>query len=89
MTALPLSQPPYGPKEAAERLGVSVDLLEKQFAALGGVKLGRRILIPRHTVDALVDGPDAQKPALERVLATLPALSPEDRLTVARAALTA
>jgi hypothetical protein len=78
---------PYGARDAAERLGVSRDLIEKHYAALGGIKLGSKLLIPRHVVDALCEGPEAGTPAVERVLSVLPALSKHDRVRVASAAL--
>lgn len=86
MTALP-SLPPYTPKEAAARLGCSHDLLERRYADLGGIKVGVKVFIPRHAVDALVDGPDAGKAPLERVLALVAALSEAERVEVARACL--
>ena len=87
VAAHPATPPPYTARQAAERLGCSVDLLEKNFAALGGLKVGAKILIPRHTVDALVDGPEAGVPPLQRVIALLPRLSAEARRRVALTAL--
>lgn len=87
MTALHEPQRPYRVKDAAQLLGVSEDTIARGFAELGGAKVKGTILIPRHRVDALVYGPDAGKPPVERVLETLPVLSFEDRVKVARAAL--
>ena len=90
---------PYSVREAAALLGVSPDEIEANHALLGGRRGGRRILIPRWAVDRLVCDPrDAdggggrgqdKKPPLERVLALLPLLAPEERLRVAQVALAA
>jgi hypothetical protein len=72
-------------------LGVSPDAVEANYAQLGGRRVGRRILIPRWAVDRLVydppDGGEDESPPLERVLALLPLLAPEERLRVAQVAL--
>jgi hypothetical protein len=98
---LKTAQNPYSVREAAALLGVSPDAIEANYAQLGGRRVGRRILIPRWAVDRLVCAPpdegggggesgDADgTPPLERVLALLPLLAPEERLRVAQAALTA
>jgi hypothetical protein len=91
-------QNPYCVREAAALLGVSADAIEAHHAQLGGRRVGRRILIPRWAVDRLVCDPgDADGGGgrgeggapLERVLALLPLLAPEERLRVAQAALAA
>jgi hypothetical protein len=82
-------------REAAALLGVSPDAIEANYAQLGGRRVGRRILIPRWAVDRMLRDPrDADRggdedgtPPLERVLALLPRLAPEERVRVARAAL--
>jgi excisionase family DNA binding protein len=91
---------PYSVREAAALLGVSRDAIEANYAQLEGVRVGRRILIPRRVVDPLVwgptDGQDAQDgqdkdgtPVIERVLALLPLLGRDERVQVAQAALAA
>jgi excisionase family DNA binding protein len=91
---------PYSVREAAVMLGVSRDAIETNYAQLEGVRVGRRILIPRRVVDRLVwgppDGQDAQDgqdgdatPVIERVLALLPLLARDERVQVAQAALAA
>jgi excisionase family DNA binding protein len=90
-------------REAAALLGVSRDAIEANYAQLDGVRVGRRILIPRRAVDRLVWGPpDGQEgqegregqaedatPVIERVLALLPLLARDERVQVAQAALAA
>jgi hypothetical protein len=85
-------------REAAALLGVSPDAIEANYAQLGGRRVGRRILIPRWAVDRLVCEPDdadggagrgEDGTPLERVLALLPLLAPEERLRVAQVALAA
>lgn len=85
---------PYSVREAAALLGVSQDAIEANYAQLEGFRIGRRILIPRPVVDRLVgasheDGgnDEAEAPALERVLALLPHLAPDERVKVAQVAL--
>jgi hypothetical protein len=92
--------PPYSVRDAAALLGVSQDAVEANYRQLDGFRVGRRILIPRRVVDGLagtscgaVDEPDesgrdrVQAPPLERVLALLPLLAPEERVRVAQVAL--
>ena len=94
---------PYTVREAAALLGVSADVIEGNYRDLEGFRIGRRILIPRRVVDRVTgtpgDAPDADRapggaespaagpPALERVLALLPLLAPDERVAVAQAAL--
>jgi excisionase family DNA binding protein len=92
---------PYSVREAAALLGVSRDAIEANYAQLEGVRVGRRILIPRRAVDRLVWGPpdgphgrDAEDgldedatPVIERVLALLSLLGRDERVQVAQAAL--
>ena len=92
---------PYSVREAAALLGVSEDAIEGNYRDLEGIRIGRRILIPRRVVDRVTGAPgdepdagvgptgDTAPPAFERVLALLPLLAPEERLLVAQAALTA
>ena len=93
---------PYSVREAAALLGVSEDAIEGNYQDLEGFRIGRRILIPRRVVDRLTgasgdepggrggDGEPAgapAPPALERVVALLPLLAPDERVAVAQAAL--
>jgi hypothetical protein len=90
-------------REAAALLGVSEDAIEGNYQDLEGFRIGRRILIPRRVVDRVTGAPDHEPgagragggepggdpapPALERVLALLPLLAPDERVAVAQAAL--
>ena len=71
----PMPKPPYRPDEAARLLGCSKEHLLNHFEALGGVKVGTLVVIPRARVDALcgIPAPDPA-PAVERVLALVPLL---------------
>ena len=93
---------PYSVREAAALLGVSQDAIEANYKQLEGFRVGRRILIPRRVVDGLVGPPPGEvgevgeaghdrtpEPPLERVLALLPLLGPEERVRVAQVALAA
>jgi excisionase family DNA binding protein len=92
----------YSVREAAARLGCSVDALERHYGELRGYRVGRRILFPRWAIDRLVIDPDAPEAIdpngpggtgggtpVERVLALLPLLSGAERVRIAQAALTA
>ena len=70
----PAQPPPYRPEEAAQLLGVSRITVQRHFAALGGVKLGSAVLIPRARVDELAGLPAVELPAVERIAALLPLL---------------
>jgi len=86
---------PYSVREAAALLGVSDDAIERNYHDLEGFRVGRRILIPRRVVDRLTGAPgdgddepaDDPAPAIERVLALLPLLARDERVAVARVAL--
>lgn len=80
---------PYSVREAAALLGVSPDAIEANYAQLEGRRVGRRILIPRWAVDRMVCDPREKDgtPPLERVLALLPLLAPDERVRVAQVAL--
>lgn len=66
--------PPYRPDEAAQLLGVSKVTVIRHFAALGGIKLGSAIVIPRARVDEIAGTQPQEAPPLERVLALVPLL---------------
>ena len=66
--------PPYRPEEAAQLLGVSKVTVIRHFAALGGVKLGSAIVIPRARVDEIAGTQPQEAPPLERIQALLPLL---------------
>jgi hypothetical protein len=76
-------------------LGVSHDSLTRHYISMHGFRLGARVLFPRWAVDRLVTDPEAaarhaepaQTPAVERVLALLPLLKPDDLRKVTRAIL--
>ncbi len=48
---------PYSVREAAALLGVSPDAIEGNYRDLEGVRVGRRILIPRRVVDRVTGAP--------------------------------
>jgi hypothetical protein len=85
----------YSAREASALLGVSPDTLTRHYESVHGYRLGTRVLFPRWAVDRLVTDPEAagrdadadRTPAVDRVLALLPLLKPDDLRTVTRAIL--
>ena len=78
----------YTVREAADRLGVSYDAVYDHYKDFGGFKVGRRLLLPRSAVDALLAGPAPAPLALpvvtvDGLLAAAGRLSPAERLRLA------
>ena len=78
----------YTVREAADRLGVSYDAVYDHYADFRGFKVGRRILLPRGAVDALLAGgarPPLALPVVtvDGLLAAAERLSPAERLRLA------
>ena len=76
----------YTVREAADRLGVSYDAVYDHYKDFGGFKVGRRLLLPRSAVDALLAGPAPLAlpvVTVDGLLAAAGRLSPEDRLRLA------
>ena len=78
--------PPYRPDEAAQLLGVSKVTVIRHFAALGGLKLGSAIVIPRARVDEIAGTAPQEAPPLERIQALLPLLDRDQTYRVLAAA---
>ena len=80
----------YTVREAADRLGVSYDAVYDHYTQFGGFKVGRRLLLPRSAVDALLAGPLPNGPVpvprpvtVDELLAAAGRLSPAERLRLA------
>ena len=87
----------YTAAQAAALLGCSVEAIEENAGDLGAFRAGGRLLVPRTRLHALLwedldaSGTDGRAPGepsvLDRVLRVLPLLEREERISLARAAL--